>query len=178
MEPKFRGTMQYSEHMLEKVHYTMYKLRSEKKVRISLLIVMVCVLVFININLKNVMELKVGWLILILLNITLIVTGALLIVKKTTAYEIAKIQTKNTIRNMKDPFQKVEYQFFEEYYIVETPVSKTEYKYDSIMDIVETEELFFLFLGKTTLLGLEKRYLNKSIEEFRNFIEKKLKAIE
>lgn len=174
MEPKFEASIQYSENVFEQIHYINYKLRSEKKIRSLILILMLFFIFIIDIRMIIDMGFQNCWWIMLLLDLILLIVGLFMMYSKSTARKIVKGQTQTLIKNMKEPFEKVDYQFFDDYYIVETSVSKTEYKYESVMGLVDTEKIFILFTSKVTFMCFDKKGFNESeIDDFKNFIERK-----
>lgn len=174
MVPKFEASIQYSENVFEEIHYINYKLRSEKKIRSLILFLVLFFMFIIDIRLIIDMGFQNCWWIMLLLDIALLIAGLFMMYSKSTARKIVKGQTQTLIRNMKEPFEKADYQFFDDYYIVETSISKTEYKYESVMELVDTEKLFIIFTSKVTFMCFDKKSFNgNKNDDFKNFIERK-----
>lgn len=174
MDTIFEMSIQYSKEVFEKIQYIVYKAKREKQTKTTCIVALICMLVLINVMTKDVYELKNGLVIMLTLNLILCIAGLVVVLRVTRAHNIVTLEVKKMIRDMKDPFQKVEYQFREDSYIVKTPVSITEYKYDAIEELMESNELFFIFLGKLQVLCMEKNSLvDGQIDEMETFLEKK-----
>lgn len=182
MEPKYEATIQYNEEILEKLNYMIYRLNAQKKIRIFCFLLITCIMVFISLTTKSSLDIPNGRAITVIFNIIIFIVMTMIVLRQTSAKVVAKNQTKRSIGSRKEPFQKVLYLFFEEYYVVVTSVARTEYKYDSIMELQELENLFVMYLDKSNILCIDFSLLNdnerlgikKLCEEKTNLIVKKI----
>lgn len=159
----------YNKKALEDMAKSMRKTVRKKSTKRSDIMVIILIILTVLISLpigEEPYELKTNvvftWFVTIILFVVWIFQD------KLNAYVASKKMIKGS--------EKATCTFKENIYISDAQIGKTEFKYDCILEIAETENYFIFLLDKIHAQAYDKNMLNGgTIDEFRKFIAEKTK---
>lgn len=165
MEFVFETT--YNKKALEDMAKSMRKTvrkKSTKRSNVMMLIIIILTILITLPSIKNPEEIKpifvFDWIVVVLLIIVWFFQD------KINAYVASKKMIKGS--------EKAKCTFKEEVYVSDAQIGKTEFKYDCILEIAETENYFIFLLDKIHAQAYDKNmFSGGTVDEFRKFIEEK-----
>lgn len=177
MEPVFKLKFQNTSKQFEDLTYATYKL-SHKKLLLLIRIIggIIATLMLLDTILYiDIKDFTVPSLLLLDLIQFLFIGGFFCVVLAMSSSRIlSKFARRSTLKINRNPFQTIEYEFYEDYFVEKNEFGREEKIYAVITQPVMTEKTIMLYISRIQAYILVKDYFSETgIKKFQAFIEEK-----